>query len=94
MLNITRTWADLLTQTCRAKLFSGELLTLSTIFQELSQRFRQCIGVLSELADMDKKDNPKDILRLYEKWLTTRDEHTAERLRSLGMLPTEPITDH
>ena len=72
---------------------SGELLTLSTIFEELSQRFRQWIGVLSELADMDKKDNPKDILRLYERWLTTRDVHTEERLRSLGMLPTEPIND-
>ena len=73
---------------------SGELLALSTIFEELSYRFRQCIGVLSEVSEMDKEDSPKDILRLYERWLTTRDPHTAERLRSLGMLPIEPIPDH
>jgi hypothetical protein len=72
---------------------SGELLALSQIFEELAQRFRQCVGVLSEVSEIDRQDKPEDIVRLYERWLTTKDEHTAERLSALGLLPTDPIEE-
>ena len=72
---------------------AGDLMALSQIFDELSHRFRHCVGVLSEVAEMDRSDSVEDIVRLYERWLTTRDPHTAERLNALGLLPTEPISE-
>jgi hypothetical protein len=72
---------------------AGELVALSQIFDELSQRFRECVGILSEVSEMDRQDSPEDIVRLYERWLTTKDEHTAERLSALGLLPTDPAKE-
>ncbi len=73
--------------------FAGQLMTLSHIFEELSHRFRHCIGVLTEISEMDRQDSIQDVVRLYERWLTTRDQHSAERLKALGLLPTEPVFD-
>jgi len=38
-------------------------------------------------------DNLSDLGTLFERWLTTRDPYTGQRLMEMGMLPTSPIDD-
>lgn len=73
---------------------SGHYFALSQIFHELSERFRLCVGILTEVAETNPDDRPQDMVRLYERWLTTQDEGTAERLMALGLIPTPPISVH
>ena len=73
---------------------SGHYLALSQIFHELSERFRACIGILTEVSESATQDRPQDLIRLYERWLTTQDEWTRERLVALGLIPKNPISVH
>ena len=45
------------------------------VFRELSERFADFVGVLDEFADSSSLRSDKDLLRLYEHWLTTNDEN-------------------
>ena len=69
---------------------TGHFAQLSDLFEELSGAFRACLGVLSQLGDSGRPKRSKDLGRLYERWLTTRDPHTYSQLTALGVFPTEP----
>ncbi len=73
---------------------SGHYLALSQIFHELSERFQICVGILTEVAESTPTDRPQDLIRLYERWLTTQDEWTRERLVALGLIPSPPTAVH
>ncbi len=75
-----RTVADLFA----ASSAGGNLLT--RLFAELGERIRTCIGVLSDVGDRIRSESAPDLLRLYERWLTTRDPRTGQRLAQLGVL--------
>lgn len=73
---------------------SGHYLALSQIFHELAERFRACIGILTEVSEVGADNRPQDLVRLYERWLTTQDDWTRERLIALGLIPSTPISVH
>lgn len=61
--------------------------TLADIFSELSDRYRTCAEVLTEVREEAVERTDADILRLYEQWLATGSPRAAERLRKLGVVP-------
>ncbi len=63
------------------------------LFTEMATHFRECLWVLTEVADRNRCDSMTDLANLFERWLTTRDPHTGERLVKLGALPMRPIDD-
>jgi len=69
---------------------TGHFGQLSGLFEELSDAFRACLGVLSQLGDSGRPKRSKDLGRLYERWLTTRDAHSYSQLTAMGVFPTEP----
>lgn len=58
---------------------------LSELFSDLSGRFTTYVDILSEISEESQLQDHRDILRLYEKWLKTRSERTAEQLRKQGI---------
>ena len=58
---------------------------LSDLFSDLSGRFAIYVDILSEISEESQLQDHRDILRLYEKWLKTRSERTAEQLRKQGI---------
>jgi hypothetical protein len=72
---------------------TGHFCQLSDLFEELAMAFRTCLGVLSQLGESGRPKRSKDLGRLYERWLTTKDPHTYAQLAALGVLPTDFLTD-
>jgi hypothetical protein len=62
--------------------------SFAEIFEELAQRYHACVEVIAEVRDEARERNDVDIVKLYEEWLTTGSPRVAERLRSLGVVPT------
>ncbi len=61
------------------------------VFGELAERFRDCVAVLDRIRAVQDRQ-PDQIGRLYEEWLRTGDEETAEMLRRRGLLlPSKPV---
>ena len=62
------------------------------VFAELAGRFRECVAVLDHIRAAQDA-HPDAVARMYEQWLRTGDEETAQRLRRRGLLlprnPTE-----
>jgi len=56
------------------------------VFRELAARFRECVGILSEVRAAQHKDQPDEILDLYEHWLATGDEQVRQRLLDKGLV--------
>ncbi|MGB5705737.1 MAG: hypothetical protein WBM41_02830 [Arenicellales bacterium] len=50
------------------------------VFRELSQQFGEFVGVLDEFADTSSLRSDKDMLKLYEDWLSSNDPATASKL--------------
>lgn len=50
------------------------------VFRELSQQFGEFVGVLDEFADTSSLRSDKDMLKLYEDWLSSSDPATASKL--------------
>jgi hypothetical protein len=69
---------------------TGHLSQLGELFEELSWAFRACLGLLSQLGDSGRPKQARDLGKLYERWLTTKDPHTFAQLTALGVFPTEP----
>lgn len=59
-------------------------------FLELAHRFRECLALLSEIAERDQAEGTHDIVRIYERWLETRSVYAARRLAELGVLALDP----
>lgn len=60
---------------------------LAPIFAELAEQFLQFVDVLSEVSERSALTNPKDLLRLYERWLRTGSQRCSQLLMEQGVVP-------
>ena len=68
---------------------SGILLyqkTFNTLYEELSEKFVDFVGVLSEVSRASDVATNAELVRLYEKWLRTGDTAIKELLEKEGIL--------
>ena len=61
--------------------------TLSTVFEELANKFTDFVDVLGEVRDNTPLRDNRDILRLYEIWVRTGSARAERQLRQLGIEP-------
>jgi hypothetical protein len=61
--------------------------SLRTVFEELAHRFSTFVEVLAAVSDKTTPRTEKDLLRLYELWVTTRSERAAKALQEAGIIP-------
>ncbi len=61
------------------------------VFGELAQRYDACSEVIAEVRDEAASRSDTDVLRLYEEWLRTGSPRIAERLKSLGVVPSRGV---
>ena len=59
--------------------------TFAELYAELSKLFPHLVGVLSEVATTELKTD-SDLLKLYERWLTTGDARIENLLKEAGIL--------
>lgn len=57
------------------------------LYEELAQKFVVYSDVLGEFADKSGLLNDGDLLRLYERWLTTGSQRLREKLSAMGIVP-------
>ena len=62
---------------------------IAPVYAELSARFVGLVDVLSEVRHVAGASRDRDILRLYELWLTTGSQRAARLLRLLGIEPNQ-----
>jgi hypothetical protein len=58
---------------------------LDALYGELSQRFEQFVDLFAEIAELSQLRSNRGLLRLYERFLTTRSERVAQLLRERGV---------
>lgn len=61
---------------------------IAPVYAELAARFVDLVDVLTEVRHAAGASRDKDILRLYEHWLTTGSQRAARLLRLLGIEPS------
>lgn len=61
---------------------------IAPVYAELSARFVDLVDVLTEVRHVAGSCQDRDILRLYELWLTTGSQRAARLLRLLGIEPS------
>jgi len=59
------------------------------IFLDLSSRFTCYVNILSEVSEKTSINTSRDILALYERWLSTKSRSALILLRELGIDPNE-----
>ena len=60
------------------------------LFAELSERFADCVRVLAEISFADLFHGDAHTLRVYTRWMYTRNEHDARWLMRHGIIPYAP----
>jgi hypothetical protein len=55
------------------------------LFGELSARFGEFVDLFAEIAELSELRSNRGLVRLYERFLATRDARVAERLRERGV---------
>ncbi len=55
------------------------------VFGELAGKFGAFVEAIGEISDLSRRYTPRDILRLYERWLATGSERARQRLDELGV---------
>ncbi len=55
------------------------------LFEELADRFEQFVDLFAEIAELSSLRSNRGLLRLYERFLVTRSERVAQRLRDRGV---------
>lgn len=63
----------------------------SSLYKELSSKFLPFTDVLAEVSERCKLTSNENILRLYEKWIKTRNEWSAKLLREKGIEPLQEL---
>jgi hypothetical protein len=63
----------------------------SSLYTELSSKFLPFTDVLAEVSERCKLTSNENIMRLYEKWIKTRNEWSAKLLREMGIEPLEEL---
>ncbi len=64
---------------------------LRPVLQELADRFSVFVNVLADVSEKAFPKTEKDLLRLYEVWVTTRSERAAKALQEAGILPNDTV---
>ena len=65
----------------------GVVGDLARVFSELADEFVGCSEALAQIRESMRGKSDQDIIALYERWLSTGDQHAAARLRELGIEP-------
>ena len=55
------------------------------LFGELAERFAQFVDLFAEIAELSDLSSNRGLVRLYERFLLTRSERVAQRLRERGV---------
>jgi hypothetical protein len=58
---------------------------LDALYEELSGRFVEFVDLFAEIAELSDLRSNRGLLRLYERFLVTRSERVAQRLRDRGV---------
>jgi len=58
---------------------------LEALYAELAQRFEQLVDCFAEIAELADLESNRGLVRLYERFLLTRSERVAEKLRARGV---------
>jgi hypothetical protein len=58
---------------------------LDALYEELSGRFAEFVDLFAEIAELSDLRSNRGLLRLYERFLLTRSERVAKRLRDRGV---------
>jgi hypothetical protein len=58
---------------------------LDDLYGELASRFGQFVDLFAEIAELSDLRSNRGLVRLYERFLATRDERVARRLRDRGV---------
>jgi hypothetical protein len=58
---------------------------LDALYEELSGRFADFVDLFAEIAELSDLRSNRGLLRLYERFLLTRSERVAKRLRDRGV---------
>lgn len=64
-----------------------EEAALRKVFEELSHRFGKFVDVLAEISDQTMSKTERNLLRLYENWMTTKSERSERLLNEAGIIP-------
>jgi hypothetical protein len=57
----------------------------TAVFRELAGKFGEFVEAIGEISDLGRRYTPRDILRLYERWLATGSARARQRLDELGV---------
>lgn len=60
---------------------------LRQIFEELGQRFGKFVDVLADVSDLTMVKTERNLLRLYENWISTKSERAERLLNEAGIIP-------
>ncbi len=58
---------------------------LDGLYEELSGRFGAFVDLFAEIAELSELRSNRGLVRLYERFLLTRSERVAQRLRDRGV---------
>jgi len=74
-----------------ASIYNSKKTTTSfgCIFLDLSGRFASYVNILSEVSERTSLGTSRDILSLYERWLSTKSRTALILLRELGIEPCD-----
>jgi hypothetical protein len=61
--------------------------TVRCVFEELSGRFAKLVDVLADVSDQTMSKTEKNLIRLYETWITTKSERAERLLHEAGIIP-------
>lgn len=64
----------------------------SDVFDELAEKFSGFVDVLGEVSERSALTSNSDLLRLYERWLKTRNRRSGDLLARQGIVPNVSIS--
>lgn len=64
------------------------------VFTDLAQRFEAYAHVLDEVRELTALCTEGELMRLYERWMTTRSPEVLRRLSRRGVFPTKGTSGH
>jgi len=65
---------------------------LGDVFDELAGKFTACVDVLNEVSERSALTSNSDVLRLYERWMRTRNRRSGELLVERGIVPNYSVS--
>lgn len=80
----------------QAYLNAGQLVQrgdgmLSEVYEELARKFDTLARAIYDVREATTLRTPQDIVKLYERWRTTRSPELAKRLKEEGLFPVDLI---